>query len=78
MPVSLTDDLSLFVLQGYIGDVVDENTILGEMMDSKVYLYPHLHFTIGYNGDQIVSVQISTDVSIAYCLDGPKPISLFR
>jgi hypothetical protein len=33
------------------------------MMDStKVYLYPHLHFTIGYHENQIVAIQISTDV----------------
>jgi hypothetical protein len=51
-----------YLFQGYIGDPVDENSILGEMMESKIYLYPHLHFMIGYNGDQIVSVQISTDV----------------
>jgi hypothetical protein len=32
-------------------------------MDSaNVYIYPHLHFYIGYNEDQIVAIQISTDV----------------
>lgn len=25
------------------------------------YLYPHLHFSVGYNVDQIVSVNVSTN-----------------
>jgi hypothetical protein len=50
--------------QGYIGDLSGEDAILGEMVDSKAFLYPHLHFTVGYTGDQIVAVQISTDVSV--------------
>ena len=39
------------------------------MDSSNVYIYPHLHFSIGYNEDQIVAVQISTDVSciVFYC-----------
>jgi hypothetical protein len=43
--------------------------VLGDIMDSsKLYLYPHLHFKIGYNVDQIVALQISTDVSGAVCI----------
>jgi hypothetical protein len=32
------------------------------MDNANVYIYPHLHFYIGYNEDQIVAIQISTDV----------------
>jgi hypothetical protein len=55
------------IQKGYIGDVSEDDSILDEMMDSaKIYLYPHLHFTIGYNVDQIVAIQISTDVRVLF------------
>ena len=42
-----------------------DEEILSDIMDNaNVYIYPHLHFYIGYNGDQIVAIQISTDVSL--------------
>jgi hypothetical protein len=45
------DDLPIW---GYIGEVVHEEFLLGkDMQGAKVYLYPHLHFTIGYNNDQV-------------------------
>lgn len=47
---------------GYIGDVADEDLIMGEVEGSKTYLFPHLHFHLGYNGDQIVSARVTTDV----------------
>ncbi len=28
---------------------------------ARVYLYPHLHFSIGFNNDQIVSANVTTD-----------------
>ena len=44
------------------------------MDSSNVYIYPHLHFSIGYNEDQIVAVQISTDVSsIVFCFRSRFP-----
>lgn len=49
---------------GYVGDVVDEDFIIGEVEGSKTYLFPHLHFHLGFNGDQIVSAKVTTDVSI--------------
>lgn len=28
---------------------------------ARVYLYPHLHFSVGYNNDQIVSANVTVD-----------------
>ena len=46
---------------GYIGDFEDEDAILGEMEGSRTYLFPHLHFKIGTNNDQIVSLTVTTE-----------------
>jgi hypothetical protein len=46
---------------GYVGDVSDEDFIMGEVSGSKTYLFPHLHFLFGYNNDQIVTAKITTD-----------------
>lgn len=47
---------------GYIGEVVHEEFLLGKSIQgARVYLYPHLHFSIGYNGDQIVTANVTTD-----------------
>ena len=46
---------------GYIGDFEDEDAILGEMEGSHTYLFPHLHFKIGTNMGQIVSVTVTTE-----------------
>ena len=48
---------------GYIGDVANEDFIIGEVEGSKTFLFPHLHFKLGYNGNQIVSARVTTDVS---------------
>lgn len=49
---------------GYIGDIEDEDMIVGEMMGaSKTYLFTHLNFIIGHNNKQIVSAKVTTDVS---------------
>ena len=47
---------------GYIGDTEDEDLIVGEVAGSKTYLFPHLHFYIGYNENRIVSAKVTTDV----------------
>jgi len=52
---------------GYIGDVTDEDMLLGEVAGSKTYLFPHLHFKLGYNNNQIVSAKVTTDVSTRAC-----------
>ena len=46
---------------GYIGDIEDEDAILGETEGSRTYLFPHLHFKIGTNNAQIVSVVVTTE-----------------
>jgi hypothetical protein len=47
---------------GYIGEVEGEDLLLGHLESARRYLYPHLHFSIGYNThDQIVSVNVSTN-----------------
>ena len=48
---------------GYVGDVSGEDLLIGEVDGSHVYLFPHLHFRLGYNGNQLVSAKVSTDVS---------------
>jgi hypothetical protein len=55
------EDLPLW---GYIGDIDDEEMIMGDMLESsKTYLYPHLNFILGHNNNQIVSARVTTDVS---------------
>ena len=46
---------------GYIGDFEDEDAILGEMEGSHTYLFPHLHFKVGTNKNQVVSVTVTTE-----------------
>lgn len=53
------DDLPLW---GYLGEVAHEEFLLGQSIQgARVYLYPHLHFSIGYNHNQIVSTNVTTD-----------------
>ena len=53
------DDLPMW---GYLGEVVHEEFLLGKSIQgARVYLYPHLHFSFGYNNDQIVSANVTTD-----------------
>jgi hypothetical protein len=55
----LIDDLPVW---GYIGEVVHEEFLLGRSIQgARVYLYPHLHFSLGFNNDQIVSANVTTD-----------------
>lgn len=48
---------------GYIGDASGEDFIMGEVEGSQTYLFPHLHFRLGFNGEKIVSAKVTTDVS---------------
>lgn len=48
---------------GYIGDIEAEDMLIGEVSGSKTYLFPHLHFRLGYNSGNIVSAKVTTDVS---------------
>lgn len=55
----LIDDLPMW---GYLGEVVHEEFLLGKAIQgAKVYLYPHMHYVIGFNNDQIVTVNVTTD-----------------
>ena len=55
----VVEDLPLW---GYLGDVVGPHMTLGEWDDGTTYLFPHRHFYLGYNGDQIVAAKVATDV----------------
>lgn len=46
---------------GYVGEVEGEDVLLGHLETVRRYVYPHLHFSIGYNEDQVVSVNVSTN-----------------
>lgn len=50
---------------GYIGDTAEEDFIVNEVEGNvgRTYLFPHLHFYLGYNRDRIVSAKVTTDVS---------------
>lgn len=53
------DDLPMW---GYLGEVVHEEFLLGKSIQgARVMLYPHLHFSIGFNNDQIVTANVTTD-----------------
>lgn len=46
----------------YVGEVVHEEFLLGRAIQgSRVYLYPHLSFSVGFSGDQIVAVNVTAD-----------------
>lgn len=47
---------------GYIGDATNEDFLIGEVEGSKTFLFPHLHFYLGYNGKQIVAAKVTTDI----------------
>ena len=53
---------------GYIGEVEGEDLLLGHLEHARRYLYPHLHFSLGYNVDQIVSVNVSTHPQRKVCV----------
>lgn len=55
---------------GYIGDVDNEDLIVGEIEGSKTFLFTHLHFQLGHNRNQIVAAKVTTDVSnlVTRCL----------
>ena len=44
---------------GYVGEHEAEDFLLGHTDRSKHYLYTHLHFVLGYNGDKVVTANVS-------------------
>jgi len=63
------DDLPMW---GYIGEIVGEDALLGEIEGSKTYLYTHLHFKLGYNKGRIVSAELSTRADLKYDITNDK------
>mmetsp|Transcript_7080 Transcript_7080/g.11417 ORF Transcript_7080/g.11417 Transcript_7080/m.11417 type:complete len:596 (+) Transcript_7080:92-1879(+) len=67
------DDLPMW---GYLGEEEGEELLLGNLEGARRYLYPHLHFAVGYNQDQVVSVNVSTNpqrkVDITDMADGTQ------
>jgi len=61
---------------GYVGEVEGEDVLLGHLETIRRYIYPHLHFSIGYHEDQVVSVNVSTNpqrkVDITDQIDGTE------
>lgn len=47
---------------GYVGDLENEDVVLGETSGSRMYLFPHLHFLLGHHDNQVVTAKITTDV----------------
>lgn len=46
----------------YVGEVAHEEFLLGKSIQgARVYLYPHFHFSLGFNNDQIVAINITAD-----------------
>lgn len=57
----LVEDLPMW---GYIGEIEDEDLIIGETEGSKTFLFTHLHFNLGHNSNQIVAAKVTTDVRV--------------
>jgi hypothetical protein len=49
------DDLPVWA---FVGEHEHEDMLLGHTKNSKHYLYTHLHFSIAYNGNQIIAVNV--------------------
>ena len=60
---------------GYVGEHEAEDFILGHTAQSKHFLYSHLHFALGLNGDKIVSANVSASpayrLDVTHAADGP-------
>jgi hypothetical protein len=69
------EDLPMY---GYVGETSGEDFLLGDIMeDSKVYLFTHLHFELGYNEGRIVSADLTTnDERKLDITDSDKPIQV--
>lgn len=47
---------------GYVGEIAGQKVLLPNLEPVHRYIYTHLVFSIGYNGNQIVSVNVTTKV----------------
>lgn len=50
------EDMPMWI---YVGEGESEDFLLGHTDKSRHYLYTHFHFTVGYNGDKVVSVNVT-------------------
>jgi len=53
--------LDTLPLWGYVGDDEEEDLIFNRYGESRKFIYPHLAFQVGYNGQHVVSVNVTTD-----------------
>jgi hypothetical protein len=60
---------------GYIGDDEEEDMIFNKYGASRKYIYPHLHFSVGYNKDRIVSVNVTTDHAKRHDISKSNPMA---
>ncbi len=55
--------------------MVHEDFLIGKSIQGAgVFLFPHLHFSIGYNNDQIVSANVSTDPTSRVDISDPAAL----
>eukprot|EP00510_Aplanochytrium_minuta_P005200 CAMPEP_0184025058 /NCGR_PEP_ID=MMETSP0954-20121128/12533_1 /TAXON_ID=627963 /ORGANISM="Aplanochytrium sp, Strain PBS07" /LENGTH=286 /DNA_ID=CAMNT_0026308667 /DNA_START=239 /DNA_END=1096 /DNA_ORIENTATION=+ len=72
------DDLPTW---GYIGDSPTAQDLLlpdhlQEVAEQKKYIYPHLHFSIKYNGDQIIEWNATSDRGNRLDITSAEPTSV--
>lgn len=67
------DDLPLY---GYVGETLNEDLLLGHTEESQHFIYPHLHFTITYNEDRIVSADVSVNPSDKVDITNHEPTTV--
>lgn len=63
---------------GYVGDTAEEDFIVNEVEGTgRAYLFPHLHFYLGFNKNRIVSAKVTTDMDRRVDItDTSAPISV--
>jgi hypothetical protein len=60
---------------GYIGDDEEDDLIFGRYGQSRKYIYPHLHFSIGWNAEHIVAVNVTTDHAKRHDISPSNPMA---
>lgn len=67
----------MLISNGHTGEVAHEEFLLGQSIQgARVYLYPHLHFSIGYNGPQVSTIDPISSPSSASIIKGDTNIAL--
>lgn len=67
--LAAADDLPMW---GYVGEHEGEDYLIGHTDRSKHYLYTHLHFSLGYNGDKMVTANVSASPAYRQDITGPE------